>query len=94
MKDATVEALLKVGISPNVPDANLEPANLVDAIAHVAHAIRDAGKWLGNADASTPMGAPEAHGKAILDASENIAAAIRELAEAIDSAAHRAEASP
>ena len=82
-KISTADALLQIGISPNVADANLEPANLVDAIAQVGGALRTAAKWLGNGEAATPMGALEAHGKAILDASENIAAAIRDLADAI-----------
>ena len=45
--------------------------------------IADALKWLGNGDASTPMGAIEAHGKAILDAADKIAASIDNLADAI-----------
>ena len=82
-KTTVADALLQIGISPNVPDANLEAGNIVDAIAQVGGALRCAAKWLGNGDAATPMGAIEAHGKAIADASENIAGAIRELAEAI-----------
>ena len=80
-KTTTADALLQIGIS--VADANLEPANLVDAITQVGTALKYAAKWLGNGDAASPMGAIEAHGKAIIDAGENIAAAIRELAEAI-----------
>ena len=82
-KTTPADALLSVGISPNVADANGEPANLVDAISQVANAIRYGAKWLGNGEADTPMGALEAHGKAIIDASETIAGAIRELADAI-----------
>ncbi len=79
----TTDALLSIGISPNVYDSNGEPANLVDAISQVGADIRYAAKWLGNGEASTPMGALEAHGKAILDAADNIAGAIRDLADAI-----------
>jgi hypothetical protein len=53
--------------------------NLTDAVADVAHALR----LLGNADASTPMGALEAHGKAMLEASENISGGLHDIAEAI-----------
>ena len=56
----TADALLQIGISPNVPDANMEPANLVDAIAQIGNALRYSAKWLGNGDAGTPMGALEA----------------------------------
>jgi len=76
-------ALRDVLVSPNVPDANFEPAGLVDAIAMAGQAVAAALYRLGNADAATPMGGLEAHGKAILDASENIASAINNLAEAV-----------
>jgi len=54
-----------------------------EAIDNIAHAIRYGLMALGNADASTPMGALEAHGKCIQDAAERIAESIDELAEAI-----------
>jgi hypothetical protein len=60
-----------------------ESASVCEAIASVGEAIRYAGRWLGNGEASTPFGALEAHGMAILEASENISASIRYLAEAI-----------
>jgi len=82
-KTTTADALLTIGMSPNVPDSNFEAANLVDVIAGLGHNLSRAIKWLGNGDASCPMGALEAHGKAIIDAAENIASAIRDLAEAI-----------
>jgi hypothetical protein len=82
-KTTTADAMLSIGISPNVYDANGEAANLVDAISQVGADIRYAFKYLGNGDASGPMGAMEAHGKAILDASKIIASAIRDLADAI-----------
>lgn len=48
--NAVAEALRETLISPNVADANLEPANLVDvinrlasAIFYLANAIREAG---------------------------------------------------
>ncbi len=58
-------------------------ANLTHAVADVAHALR----LLGNADASTPMGALEAHGAAMIEASENIASGLRDIADAIREAA-------
>lgn len=60
-----------------------EEINITDAIVKLGDDIRKGLRLLGNADAATPLGALEAHGKCILDASENIADAIRELAEAI-----------
>ncbi len=83
-KDGVAEALCQIGISPNVPDSNLEPANLVDALARIGDAIHHGLKYLGNADASTPMGALEAHGKAIIDAGESIAGSVTAVADAID----------
>jgi hypothetical protein len=59
--------------SPNVNDSNLEPANVVDVLDGIARAVITAAKLLGNGDASTPMGAIEAHGKAMLDSAERIA---------------------
>ncbi len=57
--------------------------NLTHAVADVAHALR----LLGNADASTPMGALEAHGAAMIEASENIASGLHDIADAIREAA-------
>lgn len=53
--------------------------NLTDAVSDVGRALR----LLGNGDASTPMGALEAHGKAMLEASENIASGLHDIADAI-----------
>ena len=47
------------------------------AVARAIDALAEAINRLGNNDAFTRMGALEAHGKAILDASQNIADAIR-----------------
>ncbi len=80
---STAQAIYDTLMSPNVSDSNGEAANIVDVISAVAQSIRHAAKSLGSADAATPMGALEAHGKCILDASERIAGAISELAEAI-----------
>lgn len=66
-------------ISKHELNQNLEPANVVDglfAIArsldHVARALRD----LGNADASTPMGAIENLSKELKDGLTGLAMAI------------------
>lgn len=66
-------------ISPNVPDGNGEPANVVDTLDALAHAIH----LLGNADASSPMGALEAHGKAVLDSAEMVSSGLHDIADAI-----------
>jgi len=84
MKDDIAQALRETLFSPNVLDSNLEPANVVDALAKLGDDIRYAMKWLGNADAATPMGALEAHGQCVLEGAQAIAAAIHELAEAVN----------
>jgi hypothetical protein len=57
--------------------------DIIDAIDNVAQAISSGLKYLGNADAATPMGAIEAHGAAMKEAAETIASAISDLAEAV-----------
>ena len=52
-------------------------------MARLGKDIRQGLQGLGNADAATSMGALEAHGKYIMGAADNIASAIRDLAEAI-----------
>jgi len=58
--------------------------DMVEAIDGLAHAILVGLSQLGNGNASSPMGAFEAHGAAMLEAAENIASAIRELSSSID----------
>ncbi len=53
--------------------------NITDAVSDVGRALR----LLGNADASTPMGALEAHGAVMLEASEKIASGLHDIADAI-----------
>lgn len=77
------QAIENTLISPNESDQNLEAANVVDGLFALSRAISSGLKWLGNGDAATPMGAIEALGKSILDASEKIADSIDNLAEAI-----------
>lgn len=74
-----VEAMAETLTSKTVTNALGHEANLVDVLSDVARAL----VLLGNADASTSMGAIEAHGKAILEASENIAGGLHDVAEAI-----------
>jgi len=77
MREYEVRALLKRFFVSE--DAMGEERNTVDALDSLAHAL----KWLGNADASTPMGALEAHGAAMLEAAEKIQAGLSDVAEAI-----------
>ena len=58
--------------------------DIAEAIESLADAIHRGLSQLGNGNASTPMGAFEAHGAAMLEAAENIASAIRELSASID----------
>ena len=63
----------------------MEPSDdIVEAIDGLAQAIHGGLSQLGNGNASSPMGAFEAHGHAMLEAAENIASAIRELSISID----------
>ena len=76
------DALRDVLTSPNVPDSNMEPANIVDALDDLSRGI-----WFGLG----PKGEPparrpnsiEIHSEAIREAGASIASAIHELAAAI-----------
>ena len=57
--------------------------SIVDGLYEIGRVILIAADRLGNGGASTPMGALEAHGKAMLDSAEKISAALLEVAEAI-----------
>jgi hypothetical protein len=73
------EALRDTLISPNVSDANLEAANLVDVGANIANAL-----WkLARTGDPAHVGALEAHGEAIKEAAGMIAEALVVLADAI-----------
>ena len=62
----------------------MEAADISEALDRLGQAIATGLAGLGNGNAYTPMGALEAHGKAILEAADNIASAIRELSNSID----------
>jgi hypothetical protein len=64
-------------------EGKCEGMNLIEVLYSIGQAITFGAKHLGNNDAATPMGALEAHGKCILDASDRIAGAISDLADAI-----------
>lgn len=73
-------ALRETLIAKNEPD----PANIADGLFEIARAVRFGLKWLGNADASTPMGALEALGDCVLRSGESIANALERVAEALE----------
>jgi len=73
------EALMSSLISPNVSDSNLEPANVVDVLQYIARALHR----LGVADASTPLGALEAHALVIKEGTAAIAGSLSLIADAI-----------
>lgn len=79
MSKELAETLAQVFTSPNVPDSNMEPANLVDVIDDLGVRIVRAAKLLGDGNASTAM----AHGKTILDGCNAVASAINGLADAV-----------
>lgn len=66
----TADALCEIGISPNVPNSNLEAANIVDALATIGRALPH-------------RETIEAHGLAIEKAGKLIADALRNLADAV-----------
>jgi len=86
--DHIATALRDVFISSNICDRNFEPANIVDVLYRMVRVLEHGLDRLGNTDATTPMGALEAHSKAILNAAERIALAIETLAEAARSTPH------
>lgn len=69
--------------------SDTDPANIVDAVFALSRAI----KWLGNADAATPMGGLEAHGVAMKESAETIASALMEVATSINGLAVAIETS-
>jgi hypothetical protein len=78
-KNLIAQAIVESLISPNVCDANLEAANLVDVGDRMANAL-----WkLARTGDPDSIGALEAHGEAMKEAATIIAEAIRELADAI-----------
>lgn len=83
--DGITKAVYNTLISTNVLDSNGENANIVDAVNSLAEAIRVGLQQLGNGGASTPMGAIEAHGCAIIEAADKISYSISELSYAIRS---------
>lgn len=84
MKDHVADAIDRNFTSPNVADSNLEPANVVDAISHLASAVVKASKLLGNNDAATQMGALEAFGLVMKEGMHEIAVALDSIASAIE----------
>ncbi len=77
--EKVAEALYSGLLSDSVSDNHGNKATIVDVVSDVARAIH----VLGNADAATPMGALEAHGAAMLEASENVSSGLHDIAEAI-----------
>ena len=80
------EALRETLISPNVGHSNFEPANVVDALDSISASLRGIAKALhalGNADASTPMGAIEAFGAVVEESADKLAGGLHAIAEAI-----------
>ena len=78
-KQLIAQALRETLISPNVRDANLEAANLVDVGDRMCDAL-----WkLVRTEDPTSVGALEAHGQAMQDAARMIADAILALADVL-----------
>ena len=79
--DQLAEALSEALVSPNEQDQNVVPANVVDGLFVIAQGLQGIAvsiKYLGNADAATPLGALEALGIQLEKASTLIADALSE----------------
>ena len=79
MTQKLADAIKLTLISPNEPDVNLEPANVVDGLFFIGRAIEQVARSLsdlGTAGASTPMGAIEVLAMELKTASELIAGAM------------------
>lgn len=75
------DTVLQALITTDDENADGEALNIADgmfAIARSLDSIARALRDLGNANASTPMGAIEAHGAAMLEAADRISAALTE----------------
>ncbi len=81
-KAETAQAIRETLTSPNEPDRNLEPANVVDALYAIARALRAGAQEIGKEGASG-MGALEGLGVMVREAGERIAEGLHDLAEAI-----------
>ena len=81
--DAIAQVLREVLISSAVSDNNGADGNIVDSVNHVAEAISHGLNRLGNGDESTPFGALEGHGMAILEGAVKISTALSGIADAI-----------
>ena len=82
MKDSTPQAIRDTFRSPNVPDQNLEPANLVDVGAYIAQAANRI------ATAITAPGAPgrdarDGHVASLTEAVTGVTAGLQAIADAI-----------
>ncbi len=73
--------LSEIGRGVGNPEYIDGPESLTEAVDRVATSL----KCLGNGDAVTPMGALEAHGKAILDAADKLSMSLNRIADAIRS---------
>jgi len=81
--EAVAQSIRDTFVSVNAMDSNYEPANVVDGLYQLADAVGGAAKHLGLQDASTPMGAIEAHAKSIHDSAEMISGALGDIAESL-----------
>ena len=84
MSTSTAQAIERSLQSPNESDSNGEAANVVDGLFYLGRSIRAAAHDLGTGDAGTRMGAIEFLASTIKEASERIAAALGEVAAAIN----------
>ena len=81
MTQKLADAIRDTLISPNEPDVNLEPANVVDGLFFIGRAIKQVARSLsdlGTASAETPMGAIEVLALELKTAAELIAATMEQ----------------
>jgi hypothetical protein len=71
--------------SPNVPDQNFEPANVVDAVNYISLSLNRVAKAITPADAASGHDAMGGHVESLTEAVMGITGGLLEIARAIES---------
>ena len=84
---ATADAILRTLESPNVPDSNLEPANLVDVANSLANATRAVANAITPLDAAPGRDEAGGHVESLTEAVMGVSKGLCRIASAIESLA-------
>lgn len=79
----TADAILRSFVSDDVPNGQLQPANVVDVLATVGQGVVTQLKYLGGGDNTDHRGAVEMLGVSVREAGERIAEGLESIASAI-----------